>query len=127
MPALNFNEVFAARVMSGEICQIIQPFRKDGCDPRVDDTLYLFGPAHDNAGTNRELLALTTCLSRRLVAIDEDENVFVETVAGSLTKEALTEFAKKEGFESTESFLTFFRETHGIPFVGLLIEWGGLR
>ena len=42
MPALNFQKRFADLVESGEKCQTIRKCSKDGRDPKVGDTLYLY-------------------------------------------------------------------------------------
>ena len=118
MPELNFQKRFAAAVESGEKCQTIRAYRKDGRDPKVGDTLYLFTGMRtkqcrrlgEAVCTSVHRFQLTR--SRRMCIYDDfDED---ETTAS---------IAEKDGFGCEAEMLDWFDKTHGLPFEGLLIRW----
>lgn len=116
MVAYNFQSRFADAVSSGAKKQTIRAPRKNG---------------HANAGDPIQLYTgLRTAAARKLrnpdpictrstyCAIREDG-----VTTGSLPAIGLDEFAQRDGFENFDAMKAWFRETHGLPFIGQLIMW----
>ena len=116
MPALNFKKEFADAVESGEKTQTIRKVRKRPI--KTGDTLYLFTGMRTKSC---RLLRKTICLGVMPITIDETI-VYIDRAQykGSVSVGYL---AKKDGFDSADAFLDFFRKQYGLPFEGVLIWW----
>lgn len=123
MPLLNFQSRFAPLVESGEKRQTIRAYRKDGRDPKVGDRLYLYTGARTKAcrklGEARARLVREIRLSEAKGA-----GLYAWLNAQVLSLDETEELAMRDGFYGSEEMQDWFLETHGLPFRGLLIEWG---
>ena len=109
MPAINFKKEFAEAVESGEKTQTIRKVRKRPIEN--GDTLYLY--------TGRRLLRTVVChgavpikiTKRKIIVPEWSRNVSMNLVAF------------RDGFDTIEAFLDFFRKQYDLPFEGVLIWW----
>lgn len=127
MPALNFQQQFAAPVESGQKCQTIRKPRANAI--RAGQPLYLYTGMRTKAC---RLLRTTTCTSviavrmtRRVVQLAHpDHDQWIE-----LAPWEVDEFAEADGFGSVDDFFDFFIDEYhserdcGIYFTGNLIKW----
>ena len=120
MPALNFQEKFAAAVSSGRKTQTIRALRKRPI--RVGDTVYLYTGQRTKAaqrlgtGTVIEVHDIMFCDRRPPAIVIDGKRV---AYAGLESEE----IAVRDGFVNIRALLHWFRKTHGLPFRGHLIRW----
>ncbi len=116
MPALNFQARFADSVESGEKRQTIRRLRKDGRDPQVGDTLYLY-------------TGMRTKACRKLGEVICERVLDVEIFGGGvvigreLASHEREQLAGQDGFESFAGMRDWFEKTHGLPFRGKIYRW----
>lgn len=120
MPALNFQKQFAQSVENGEKRQTIRATWKDGRQPaKRGDQLALYTGMRTKGCRKLmdvecvEVSPVFLCRAGQSPAIYVDGKPMVGP----------DDFARRDGFESIDAMLTFFEETHGLPFQGWLIEW----
>ncbi len=118
MPALNFRKEFADKVESGEKRQSIRALRKDGRNPRPGQTLYLYTGQRTK---HCRKLGEAICKSVESVGIEEGGDIYSAGIGND--NDYSVDFAKKDGFDTFQDFMDFFRKKHGLPFYGLLIKW----
>lgn len=121
MPALNFKKEFAGRVKSGEKCQTIRAYRKDGRNPRPGQVLYLY-----TGMRTKDCQKLGEAICKTVTPICFENNGYLISItvgAASLSEKDVLRLAKADGFKNIEIFFEFFSKTHGFPFYGLLIKW----
>ena len=119
-PALNFQARFAPIVESGEKRQTIRAYRKDGRDPKVGDTLYLY----TGQRTKRcRKLGEARCRSVQPIQIRVG-NIALPGKRGGSTSRQCHAIARADGFSDWSAMTRWFSRTHGLPFKGLLIRWG---
>jgi hypothetical protein len=130
MTALNFKKQFASRVELGlkqpdhpkAKRQSIRAMRKDGRDPQVGDTLYLYTGMRTKAC--RKLGEAKCAVSEPIVIKKNHQILIVHTdVIEMLSAEKITELVKADGFETEDAFFDFFKKTHGFPFYGMIYKW----
>jgi hypothetical protein len=122
MPAYNFKSRFAAKVQSGEKLHTIRARRKDGHRPRPGQPMH----AYCGLRTKKtELLLLSTVSKVESIRIDTEGHIRIGDIGDSrvLAYEEVEALAKADGFDSPEEFVAFFKDTHGLPFIGDLIHW----
>ena len=119
MPALNFQKQFADAVESGEKCQTIRAFRKDGRDPKPGQTLYLYTGMRTKVCRK---LREVECSISSPIRICEDGITFEGHTVPWLSG-AASSVAKADGFVAAHLMREWFEKTHGLPFEGLLIRW----
>lgn len=61
--------------------------------------------------------------SKRLVYLIENGSWHYRAGPRYIEDIELIDFAQRDGFVTTHDLFTWFRETHGRCFVGILIEW----
>lgn len=120
MPLLGFKKQFAPLVESGAKRQTIRAKRKDGRNPHPGDTLYLYTGLRTK---QCRILGTAVCIGVREIVIARNRPIL--SGRHLLSVEA-KEFAIKDGFSGYEAMATFFEKEHGLPFWGLLIEWGAI-
>ncbi len=127
MPALNFQQRFAAAFESGAKRQTIRALRKDGRDPKVGDVLYLYTGMRTKACRK---LGEATCTSVQSVWIGgwvcighDDSGGTGWCNNGQPARAKRDEIAKADGFEDEAAMLHWFEKTHGLPFTGQLYRW----
>ena len=120
MPSFNFQAQFVPAVESGRKRTTIRAVRK--YPPRVGQTAYLFS-------------GLRTALVRKLgeapiSKVDDisiSEHGAVRLNGDLLTPRTLNKIAAADGFGSRYQLIDYFRNTHGLPFEGHLIEWSAIH
>lgn len=124
MSAYGFKAQFAAAVTAGTKHQTIRALRKSGrhvlpgeaiqlyTGMRTKDCRKLVDP--DPVVISVEPISIQQCVDGVQVFLKEER----------LGPRELTRLAVADGFAGPLEFLTFFRETHGLPFNGVLIKWG---
>jgi hypothetical protein len=119
MPALNFQARFAEDVESGVKTHTFRAFRKDGRDPKVRDTLYLFVGQRTKQCRK---LAEGYCLSTQHLTFGPIGGL--PTLAGDMLRSEEEErLARLDGFACFDDMVAFVRKAHGLPFTGLFIHW----
>ena len=121
MPLFNFQKQFAPAVESGEKRQTIRARRKNR--PQVGQTAFLYTGTRTKAcrklgehiiqGVHEIVIG-----SRGIIFSPNDATEYTESDAGMLDY-----FAKEDGFENWKAMRDWFKETHGLPFEGDLIQW----
>ncbi len=130
MVALNFKAEFADDVEEGRKLRSIRAPRKDGRNPKKGDVLQLYTGMRQ-LGCRK--LGDGVCTRVRQVEIDytgikiEGRALYAgDALAyqGGPDPEAYDgDFARADGFDSFSDMADWFREQHGLPFIGNLIEW----
>lgn len=120
MPLLGFQKQFADKVESGEKRQTIRAYRKDGRDPKVGDTLYLYTGLRTKGSRK---LGEATCTHSYFALVDHRDLLVGDTFQDEMGREM---HARRDGFSNFEEMQSWFDKTHGLPFRGLLIRWGDL-
>ncbi len=127
MPALNFKKQFAEDVELGVKRQTVRAHRKDGrahCKP--GDCIKLYTGMRTKSC---RLLAEAKCTRIQPVKIMATEMELngrrLPTAIYSRDQLEPTdnEFAEADGFPSFMDMASWFEETHGLPFEGVVIEW----
>jgi hypothetical protein len=125
MPLYNFKARFAEAVATGQKCQTIRALRRDNRNPEVGEPLYLYTGIRTKK-VRKLRVAKTTNV--RPIQIDEQPYegqllplVFLD--GHLLAPEELEQMARRDGFGDTADFMAWFRQLHGYPFSGILIEW----
>lgn len=117
MPVLNFKAQFANAVENGSKRQSIRPVRKNAIN--VGDMIYLYTGQRTKAC---RFLGTAKCTETFSIAIKQERGKLpIVIIANSI--ESVAEIAKKDGFNSVEDFLAFFKNQYGNEFFGLVIRW----
>lgn len=131
MPLLGFQSRFAPLVESGEKRQTIRAYRKDGRDPKPGDRLYLWTGLRTKGarklGEATAVRVLAVVVHRDGFEAREDDGWAELSPRPAVRLGSRTAFARRDGFESWPAMREWFRSTHGLPFRGLLIEWGEIE
>lgn len=115
MPALNFKQRFAPDIESGKKRQSIRANRKR---PFVcGDTLFLY-----TGMRTKSCRKLGETTATYVADISIYNNTVIEA-GEELSRSDKRKLAREDGFENVSDFLTFFKESHGLPFQGQLIQW----
>lgn len=118
MPAYNFKREFAEDVRSGRKRQTIRARRKDGREPKVGETLFLYTGMRTK---KCERLRVETCSSVFRIRIEEDWTVSLD--GKILTSDERFDLAQRDGFKHAARFLAWFDDVHGMPFDGHVVRW----
>ena len=118
MPLLGFKKQFAPLVESGAKRQTIRAKRRDGRNPHPGDTLYLYTGLRTKQCRK---IGTAICTDVREVVIAGNWPILS---GRHLLMAEANDLAIKDGFSGYEAMTTFFEKEHGLPFWGLLIEWG---
>ena len=116
MVAYNFQARFAPAVASGEKHQTIRAPRKSRHAAAGEPIQLYTGMRTSSCRRLRNPDPI--CTTSTYCHITEDG-----VTLGNHPRVDLDEFAKRDGFESFEDMKAWFRETHGLPFIGQLIVW----
>lgn len=122
MPAFNFQKRFAGKVERGEKRQTIRARRKDGRNPKVGQTAYLYFGMRTKSCRK---LGEEIITSVDPISIVRNGRFFVDIdiPAGELGYYGKEKLAKDDGFIEFSEMLEWFETTHGLPFYGFLIKW----
>lgn len=131
MPSLNFQSQFAP----GILAMLNKDYAKrTGIKPKTTtiraqrkvnikkgDILYLF-----SGQRTKQCVRLGTAICKRLegIWINEDREGFIIKVDGCrLSYEEAHDIAEKDGFNSLQDMVRWFKMTHGLPFLGVRIHF----
>jgi hypothetical protein len=92
--------------------------RKDGHDPRVGQTLYVYTGQRT---LQCKKLGEAVCTSSERITIKRNGEVRIAN--RRLKPHEYDELAQADGFADFESFFAFFTNMHGLPFDGYVIRW----
>ena len=120
MPLLGFKKQFAPLVESGAKRQTIRAKRKDGRNPHPGDTLYLYTGLRTKQCRK---LGTAICQRVREVVITGTFPIMSGRHLGAAEANIL---AVNDGFPGYKEMEQYFEKEHGLPFWGLLIEWGAI-
>ncbi len=114
MVAYNFMPRFASLVESGEKRQTI---RREGKRIHADrgDKVHLFTGMRTK---DCRKLGEGVCIQSAFVTISETGAHVNGVVVSNLDP-----FARRDGFRDFDEMKAWFRDTHGLPFTGRLIQW----
>ena len=121
MPALNFKKQFVPLIESGKKRQTIRKYRKDGRDPKPEDTLYLYtGQRTKHCRKLKEVLCTETF---EIEIGGAGCYYFLQVGYAVIPPYEQDEFAQADGFRDMEELGEWIERDHGLPFRGLLILW----
>jgi len=117
MVAYNFKKRFAPLIISGAKPHTIRGHRKRHARPGEAMQLYT------GMRTKHCIKLLDPdpiCVSVKPIVISESS---IQLDGLLLLGNQVDRLAEADGFETIDEFFKFFRDTHGLPFEGVLIEW----
>ena len=120
MTAISFS-VFKDKIISGKKRQTIRKVRKNPIREGMDLELYWW-----QRSPNNEFLGKTTCLKVTEITIHRNHIDYLDSrgyKSRISSVYGLLNFALNDGFSNWDELVTFFVDTHGLPFTGSLIEW----
>ena len=126
MAGISFS-VFKDKILSGEKRQTIRAVRKHPI--KKGELLYMWWKQRS---PEREKLGEATCTAVRKIMIYDHDYICQlsnpnEQYALVDEHENLDNFAIADGFDNWQKLVEFFDDTHGLPFVGVLIEWDSIK
>ncbi len=120
MSVLMFQERFADKVATGVKRQTIRPTRKRPI--KAGDFLSLRKWEGKAYRSKQIELATGTCIGVYDIEILE-HTAIIDGLDYDRRGVGIHYFATADGFESWGHMRDWFKETHGLPFVGSLIQW----
>lgn len=118
-----FQPRFADLVASGVKRQTIRGERKDGLSPALGDVLSLRAwLGRPRASKQRLLRPECPCVAIFGVIIDDKFGMNLYDGEAGFATDA-DQIARADGFGSFIEMKMWFREQHGLPFRGVLIQW----
>lgn len=119
MVAYNFKSQFAPLIETGHKTQTIRSIGKRR-PPVPGEELQLY--TGQRTKYCRKLLSPDPlCLSVTLILIHYELGIKLDD--RWLTRDECEALAVADGFDSYSAFFRFFKDTHGLPFKGVLIQW----
>lgn len=119
MAVIMFQHRFADLVATGKKNQTIRPIGKRKIEKGMKLSLRKWeGKAYRS---KQIVLKEVTCISVAQVYLDH--HGFHSSDGHTLSSVANDMIARADGFESFQALLEWFKETHGLPFNGRLIQW----
>ena len=113
---------FSHKILDGKKVHTIRPVRKRLIYP--GDILDLRQWYALPYRSKQQKIAEKECVSVQPIHINETFSDFMFLIGShKLTKDEWPQFSRNDGFDCTTDMLDFFRETHGLPFNGILITW----
>ena len=123
MGAFNFQYRFARKVECGAKLHTLRATRKDGKRPMVGHKMH----AYEGMRTKKCRLLLVSTISKvEDIKITTDGRFTLggyDCTARVLNVDEADTLARADGFTSVTEMFEWFKETHGLPFVGDLIHW----
>lgn len=117
MPALNFKKQFANKVENGEKTQTIRATRKRPF--RYGDKLYLYTGLR-----TKYCKKIGESVCHNIEEVEILSNGVMKLSGQVLNRAQRDEMATRDGFDNWNDMWLWFRDTHGFPFHGQLIQWG---
>ena len=114
MVAYNFQSQFVPLIESGKKTQTIRANGKRN-HAKAGDTLQLYTGMRTKSCRK---IADAICTRSTYCAIREDR-----ITLGNHPRVNMDDFARADGFKDFEDMKSWFRKTHGLPFIGQLIQW----
>ena len=121
MPVIMFKPQFAELVRTGAKLQTVRPVRKHPV--KVGDALTMRAWVGRPYWSKQRHLRFDTC--RKTYGIDIDAHGLLWLNGGTvlLSAESHERFARTDGFKNHAEMTAWFKETHGLPFKGVVISW----
>lgn len=116
MPLYNFKKQFSDRIRQGIKRQTIRPKRKRPTKP--GEILYLYTGLRTQ---HTQKLGEFRCTSVEEILVSTSAEIFIGQ--RRLTPDEIQDLASKDGFNSTQEFISFFEQIYGLPWEGQLIQW----
>jgi hypothetical protein len=113
-----FKPQFAPLVESGAKLQTVRPTPKRM--PRFGDVISLRAWSGKPYRSKQRVLREATIINVQPIVISDGA---VDLDGLSLRVSEIIQFAQADGFEGASAMLDWFRATHGLPFVGIVITW----
>jgi len=106
--------------------QTIRAYRKDKRDAKVGDDLHLYTGGYDKS---RRKVGEAVCSSAdNLFLYANGRGACRIAMAGiAVPVDQIDGFSRADGFETPKAMIDWFKQTHGLPFEGLLIRWGEIE
>jgi hypothetical protein len=120
-----FKPQFAPLVEQGTKLQTMRPTPKRM--PQPGDQISLRAWTGKPYRSKQRELRSATITRVSTVRIEHDRIAINDVPFGNwnLGAEWMRDFARADGFDSWESLAAWFDHEHGLPFDGVLIQWGG--
>ena len=124
MIVIMFQWQFADAVITGRKRSTIRPPRKRPV--YTGDQLSLRRWEGKPYRSRQAVLRDVTCTRSAPILIDEPlgQDFVFEIDGWRLNQEQWSKLARREGFRCTTELLDWFKANYGLPFEGVLIEWG---
>ena len=122
MRTIMYQGRFAERVKDGTKPNTIRKVRKKN-PIKVGDVLshrQWSGTRAYEPGSTQIVLRVETCIRVTPIRIEETRCKFGTLRLDRIGRDLL---AKKDGFENWSDLVDWFKQTHGLPFDGVFIEW----
>lgn len=118
-----FKPQFAGKVECGEKLQTVRPEPKRM--PQVGDLISLRAWTDKPYRSKQRVLREAEVRDVGKITITEvGYEVWDDGWKVMMTEKSRNAFARADGFEDWPALVGWFRETHGLPFHGILIKWG---
>jgi hypothetical protein len=114
-----FKPQFAPLVQSGEKQQTIRPAPKR--TPKVGDLIDCREWEGKPYRSKQRKLGIWPITEIKDVTIWEAGLIFIDEMALNFNESK--EVAQADGFKNPKDMIQWFSDTHGLPFVGILISW----
>ena len=119
MAGISFS-VFKDKILSGAKRQTIRAVRKHPI--KEGELLYMWWKQR-----SPECEKLGEAICSRATPIEITKNNFTLPYIFASTIPVLNAFAIADGFDNWQKLVEFFDDVHGLPFVGVLIEWDSIK
>lgn len=119
MRVILFQERFASLVEAGTKRQTIRKAAR--C--KVGDVLSLRRWSGKPYRSKQVIIKQTVCTGISMVIIEERNLIFPYHPDSVKSYKEMNDFARSDGFSDYGEMADWFMETHGLPFVGEVIQW----
>jgi hypothetical protein len=120
MPAYSFKEQFIPSIKSGKKRQIIRKKRKGQAKP--GDMLYLYYGMRTKWCTK---IGEAVCTATEEIEIKADGVIKIGGKKLKMWDKRI--LAEDDGFKDFDAMMSFWNQTHELPFVGDIIYWNELK
>ncbi|MDJ0685363.1 MAG: ASCH domain-containing protein [Alphaproteobacteria bacterium] len=129
MPAFGYKQRFVRPIAQGVKRQTIRPERKDGRPPcKPGDRLAHWEGWRTRAARRIATGRCTLCAPITIDRPDQHGDGPCVTIRDRvLSPHEIEKLACDDAFRSTEDFVAFFEDMHGLPFAGWIIKWEPTR
>ena len=119
-----FKPRFAPLVEAGTKLQAVRPIPKRM--PKVGDKISLRCWTDKSYRSKQRVLMESTITRVDTFSIDTFPTMRINDI-GLKYRRVCDDFARADGFSDYPALLEWFRETHGLPFDGIVIHWNNVQ